>query len=238
MAIIHALSRWVDPNDKTSLYGRLYHLRQSVQRIARTEPTSSRVLWRDSDQQLALSWAFMDERLFSLSNIRCTAFQEVEGLNRACRELFPLDIWNLCLSALSIESFVDNWDATSMFNCHENLSLLAPTITRLRSNLMEAISCGNNNLPLILKRSQTFLECFATTLYLTTGIPLYAHQTVQLQYARDGGSDRNFMLMDGTHGVFIWRQGGHSGYGSKGSDGIWNIPPQVTLPLILYLGVF
>ena len=66
MAIIHALSRWVDPNDKTSLYGRLYHLWQSVQRIARTEPTSSRVLWRDSDQQLALSWAFMDERLFSL----------------------------------------------------------------------------------------------------------------------------------------------------------------------------
>ena len=87
MAIIHALSRWVDPNDKTSLYGRLYHLRQSVQRIARTEPTSSRVLWCDSDQQLALSWAFMDKRLFSLSNIRCTAFQEVEGLNRACREL-------------------------------------------------------------------------------------------------------------------------------------------------------
>ena len=99
----------------------------------------------------------------------------------------------LPISALSIESFVDNWDATSMFNCHENSSLLAPAITKLRRSLMEA-----NNLPFILKSSQTFLECFATTLYLTTGIPPYALQTVQLQYARDGTSNRNFMLMNTT----------------------------------------
>jgi len=185
-----------------------------------------------------MSWAFMDERLFSLSNIRHAAFQGMEALNQVCRELFPVDMWNLCLSGLSIESFVDNRDATSMFNCHENSSLLTPAIAKLQSSLMEAISRGNNSLPSILKSSQSFLQCFATALYLTAGIPPYAHQTVQLQYAQDGTSNRNFMLMDGTHGVFIWHQEGRSGYRGKGSNGVWNIPPQVTLPLLLYLGIF
>jgi hypothetical protein len=59
-----------------------------------------------------------------------------------------------------------------MFNCPQNSNLLAPAITKLWGNLMKAIFCRNVNFQSILMCSQTFLQHFATTLYLTAGVPL------------------------------------------------------------------
>jgi hypothetical protein len=87
----------------------------------------------------------------------------MEALNHACQELFPVDIWNDFLSTLTIDLFVDNWKAVSMFNCPQNSNLLAPAITKLWGNLMKAIFCRNVNFQSILMCSQTFLQHFATT---------------------------------------------------------------------------
>jgi hypothetical protein len=232
------LAGFINPMDKISLYGRLSSLRDSVQIVARTEPLSSRVTWHDKDQQCALSWAFIKERPFSISGIRMATFLAIEQLNEACRQLFPANIWE-SLSSLSVGSFVDDWEDASMFQQIRNAEQLNPAIAKLRDHLIHAADeTGLNTLSSTIERSQTFLACFAVALYMTT-IPPYARQTVEFKYANDGASDRNFGLMDGKHGVLIWRprRGGHVGYGRKGSSCAWFIPPQVTLPLILYLGI-
>jgi hypothetical protein len=236
---LHALSGLIDPTDKASLYGRLSSLRDSVHIVARTEPLSSRVTWHDNDQRCALSWAYIKERSFNLSDVRMATFLAVEELNEACQQLFPVTIWeSLSLSSLSVGSFVDNWEEASMFHQTHNSKRLTPLITKLLDQFTRVMTEKGDTISSIIERSQTFLTCFAVALYLTT-IPPYARQTVELKYASDGTSDRNFRLMDRKHGVLVWQPGreGQIGYGRKGSDCAWFIPPQVTLPLIIYLGI-
>ncbi len=125
-----------------------------------------------------------------------------------------------------------------MFHQIHNEEQLNPAIAMLQDHLTRSVNENGNTLSSIIERSQTFLACFAVALYMTT-IPPYARQTVEFNYANDGASNRNFGLMDGKHGVLIWRpgRGEHVGYGRKGSGCACFIPPQVTLPLILYLGI-
>jgi len=73
-------------------------------------------------------------------------------------------------------------------------------------HFMQVINDKGDTLSLIIEQSQTFLACFAVALYLTT-IPLYARQTIELKYASNGTSDRNFRLMDRKHGILIWQPG-------------------------------
>ncbi|TFK31432.1 hypothetical protein BDQ12DRAFT_729560 [Crucibulum laeve] len=238
---LQALSSLIDPSDKTRVYGRLFYIRNSIQSIAKAEPFSSRAVWcGPNDGQVVISWAFMDKQDFCLLEIQHTTFVCVERLNDSLRQLFPVDLWDSFLSTLSIQSFVDDWEAKSMFHCPQNATLLAPAIEQLYNTLSKAIAAGTNALSSHLNRSQAFLSCLATALYLTTGIPPYAGQAVQLRYTGDDKFDRNFMLLDGTLGILLWRtgKGGNVGYGMKGSSSVWHTPPQVTLPLILYLGVF
>ena len=187
---------------------------------------------------LDLSWAYTHERSFELSAIRRAAFSATEKLNQALLNLVP-GTMEAIVARLPINSFKDEWNANSIFSSSPSYEALFPVVEDLHARIIASIKKKHITLETILERSQAFLKALAVALYVTTGIPPYAYQVSQLQYASLNGILRHLRLLEGGHGAFIIPSDeDRAGYQLKGRDSLWLTPPQVTHPTLIYLGVF
>ena len=228
----------INVQDRGNLVSRLYSVRSSALKEARTEPLSHRVVWHKCGTMLDLSWAYTHERSFELSAIQRAAFSATEKLNQALLNLVP-GTMEAIVARLPINSFKDEWNANSIFSSSPSYEALFPVVEDLHARIIASIKKKHITLETILERSQAFLKALAVALYVTTGIPPYASQVSQLQYASLNGILRHLRLLEGGHGAFIIPSDeDRAGYQLKGRDSLWLTPPQVTHPTLIYLGVF
>ncbi len=187
---------------------------------------------------LDLSWAYIHDRSFELSVIRRAAFNATEKLNQALLDLVP-GTMEAIIARLYISSFREEWDADSIFSSLPNHKVLSPVVGDLHARIIALMKEQRITLETILERSQAFLKALAVALYVTTGVPPYASQVSQLRYASTNGILRHLRLLEGGHGAFIIPSDeDRAGYQLKGRGSLWLTPPQVTHPILIYLGVF
>lgn len=86
-----------------------------------------------------------------------------------------------------------------------------------------------------LDRGQTFLRKFCTALCRTSLLPPSPFQVVDFTYASTSVKPRNFILVNGTQGMFVK---GRRGCSVKTDVAVWPIPSSLTWVLCIYLCLY
>ncbi|KAH6905710.1 hypothetical protein BKA70DRAFT_1430580 [Coprinopsis sp. MPI-PUGE-AT-0042] len=211
--ILHELSPLIDEKKRDRVYGRLAHLRGKITSVAKSEPFSSRCVWSSNPGEFTLTCGYVQGRTFVPDKTRFLSFHSQHYLS---------------------PDFSDDWNLPSLLHLPRNAKLFSHAI----DGLILMLNSQPAHLDKFLDKSQEFLGAFAQALYLNTGIPPHAHQAIGLRYTADGEGDRHFML-DGNLGLLIWNCAGKGyGYAKKARNSVWHLPAQLTISLIIFLGVY
>jgi hypothetical protein len=151
----------INVEDRGNLVSRLYSVRSSALKEARTEPPGHRVVWHKDGTMLDLSWAYIHERSFELSAIRRAAFSVTEKLNQALLNLVP-GAMEAIVARLSISSFREEWDANSIFSSlpsYEALSRLTRQDHRFYENEAYHLRSHSRAIPGVSESSCCCIVC-------------------------------------------------------------------------------
>ncbi|KIL55277.1 hypothetical protein M378DRAFT_18075 [Amanita muscaria Koide BX008] len=186
------------------------------------------------------------ERPFSAvitDQLRSATLGHLLAHQRTFEELFPPNFFLSELSNIRLSSFSDTESADSLFDpAGPNHAVLQPLQAKLRQALgVEQARKGTSSRE-VFERSQEYLASLLVCIYTMTAVPPRTFQAVDFRYASDAQAlVRNFRLVEGSQGVFVnpkqFRHSGkRAGTGCR-DNRLWLLPPQVTLSLILYLGL-
>ena len=219
------------------LFGRLRSLWDSaLQHRPKEQQQGVRAYWLQSST-LIFSWRYISEKRIDINQLRGQVLHQVMLHEQAFRDLFPDAFASSELAHIQIATFQEDDTASSLFDLPANQAFLHP----LSQKLMDALhKKGLLTGSWMFSRSQAFLSSLLVITYLTTGVPPRAFQAADFRYTASGKQGRAFRLIDGVHGAFV----NPKTFASKTvervrvDNALWLLPPQVTLTLLLYLGVF